>query len=88
MPSTINCRIFLYCRIFLIHWGLNMIVKRKTGVREEVKERVKMILVTSTENKEGKGLYFDTILENEKIIFTTAIILSAAVNGRFMPKMS
>ena len=63
-------------------------MKKKRGVREEVKERVKMILVTTNIRLKKEWALLNAILENENKFFTAAVILSAVANGRFVLTMS
>ena len=70
-----------------------MIVKKKRGVREQVKKRkkkrreIKRYYVTLNLNEEGSAL-LDAILECENVIFIAAVILSAVANGTFASSIS
>ena len=63
-------------------------MKKKRGVREEVKERVKMILVTTNIRLKKEGALLNAILENENKFFTAAVILSAVAKRMIALTMS
>ena len=66
-----------------IHRGLHTIVKKKRGVRDEVKERELKRYYVIINIKRRKNALLDSIFGYENMIFTAAVILFAVVNGRF-----
>ena len=62
-------------------------MKKKRGVREEVKERVKILVTTNIRLKKEWAL-LNAILENENKFFTAAVILSAVAKRMIALTMS